>query len=697
MYLLRNVCLCLSLILISASAQAADGSTIGSLELFATIHSAGVTVTVSGDDDKDAKVTLQYRKKGDTGGFTKGHPLVRLSGGRFKGSLFYLTAGTAYEVKVSLSDPDNSGAAAQKIGAVTTRADQPPAASGGTIHVSASAGKDTNAGTKAAPVATIGQAMVLAKAGDTVLVQKGVYRETVMITKSGTAAAPIWIKGEPGAVMDGADSALASKPSWNHHKDKIYRTDYKGPATWYVAAGEKRLYHYKSLDGLEKASGGQAGKTGVLKGGFYIDSGPQQIYLKLPDGSSPTLATIYAAAKQRAFYASGQSNVVIDGFEIRYYGVGWDAAFDLRNTKNFWVRNCKVHNVLSGVWLHKGGGGNVIEKNSFKDTSTYAWPWDSVKSHSAEQNAVVVQGGRGDIVRHNTVEGYFNGIYTGKWGTTDEGIAADVDIYRNTLSKLGDDGFEPEGACVNQRFLDNVVSDVHNAISLSPIETGPTWFIRTQVLRYNAHALKVNNAPKGYMFVYHTTAVPGANKEAQVMEPSKPFGNLTTRNNIFWGHRYLMEYMSTSVTGPVDMDYDDLYTDNKAKDMKRFVKWLNVRYDDLAALSTATGLEKHGFSVEPRFVNLAAGDLTLVAGHPLLDRGVAIPGVNHLGLHGAPDVGAVERRPGGSGDGGTNGGEGDEEEGCGCGVVGGSEEQALLFGLLLAAVLCGMRRSRIRR
>ncbi len=645
----------IGLLLLPGAARAGNGSTLGALELFPTIHSAGVTVAVSGDDDKDARVSVEYRVKGQSA-YTRGHPLVRLSGGRFKGSLFYLKAGTAHEVRVTLTDPDN-GAAVDKSGAVTTRADSPPAASGATIHV-ATDGKDGDAGTKDAPLATIGKALSLAKAGDTVLVRKGVYRETVTINKSGTSTAPIWIRGEVGAVLDGADVALASKPSWTYYKDKIYRTPYTGPATWYVAAGTRRLYHYKTLDGLEKKSGGQAGKTGVLEGGFYVGSN-QQIYVRMPDGSSPSLATINAAARQRAFYAEGQSHVVIDGFEIRHYGVGWDAAFDLRNVKGFWVRNCKVHNVLAGVWLHKGGGGNVVERCSFKDTSVHGWPWDSVKSHSAEQNAVVVQGGRGDVVRDNTVEGFFNGIYTGKWGTVDEAIAPDIDVYRNTLRKLGDDGFEPEGACVNHRFFDNSVTDVHNAISLSPIEVGPTWFIRTRIVGYTAHALKVNNAPKGHMFVYHTTALPGTPKEAQVMEPTKPFGNLTTRNNIFIGNRYVVEYMGSTLTGPVDMDYDNLYTPNLPQDMPRFVKWLNKRYADLKALAAGTGLEKNGFSVKPSFVNLKGGDLTLVEGSPLLNAGVAIPGINHLNLNGAPDVGAVERRPAGAED-------EEEETGCTC-------------------------------
>ena len=77
------------------------------------------------------------------------------------------------------------------------------------------------------------------------------------------------------------------------------------------------------------------------------------------------------------------------------------------------------------------------------------------------------------------------------------------------------------------------------------------------------------------------------------MEPTKPFGNLTTRNNIFIGNRYVVEYMGSTLTGPVDMDYDNLYTPNLPQDMPRFVKWLNKRYADLKALAAGTGYQSN--------------------------------------------------------------------------------------------------------
>ena len=686
-----------ALLSLSAAAHAAPASSVKDLKLYATIQSAGVTVTLAGDDDSDARVSVEYRVKG-AGEYTAGHPLLRLSGGRFKGSLFYLQPNTSYEVRVTLNDPDNA-AAVQRSGTVKTRADAPVAHSGKTIHVSASQGNDTYVGNAAAPLASVGAAVKRAAPGDRVLVHKGVYYETVTVPRSGTSSAPIWIQGEPGAVLDGADKELAAGPGWTHYKGKIYVTDYKGRASWYVAAGDDRLYHYTSLAALEQQSGGQSGKTNVLKGGFYVDSGPRKIYVWLPSGASPTTTQINAATRQWALYLDRKSNVVIDGLELRHYGVGWDAAIDLRGSSRIWVRNCKFHHLLSAVWAHKGGGENVIERNTMRDTSVYTWPWSSVKDTSAEQSAITLSGGRGDVARYNTIEGFFNGIYSGMWGTTDEAIGAELDVYLNTLSKIGDDGFEPEGACVNQRFWGNRVSGVHNGISLSPIETGPVWFIRTSVQGYEAHMIKLNNSSKGHMLLYHNTGLPGSDPEAQVMFPPKPFGNLVTRNNIFVGNRYVMEYMGTTLTGPVEMDYDDLYTNNTASGGPRFVKWKDTKYSDLAALTKGTGLEAHGFSVKPRFANLASGDLTLVAGHALLDRAQPIPGVNHLGLKGAPDVGAVERGgklPGA--DGGPGDPETDSEQGaCSCRLSQARGPGLVLLVLLALAALTRREHKTIAR
>jgi MYXO-CTERM domain-containing protein len=660
----------------SSPAHAADSSTIQSVVAAPTIHACGVTVTLAGDDDGDAVVELAVRPGGGGGGSWKAaHPLVRRLGSSIHvGSLFYLSPATSYELRVTLVDPDN-GAQSEKTATFTTRADAAVAPSGKTVHVSASGGDDKTAdGSAGKPYATINAAVAVAQAGDEVRVAAGVYREEISFPRSGTASKPIWLRGEAGAVLDGSDAALAGPPAptWTLTKDDIYTTPFTGSTT-YLAVDDTRIYDYQSLADLEAKRGGQSGKTNVLEGGFFIDGAKQLLYLRLPQGGSPAGKKVYAGVRKVALLIDNKEHIVVQGLEVRYYGGQYAVAVDLRGATRCWIRELNIHHLISGIRSRKGGGENVIERNRVRDTSIYGWPWSSVKAHTGEASAVSVSGGAGDIVRHNTLEGMFNGIYTGEFSSSpDLGKATNVDIYENLILQAGDDGLEPEGACVNQRFWHNVIRGVHNGVSLAPIAEGPLWLLRNVVDGYKANALKLNNGSTGAMLIYHTTAIPGAETGAQAMSPSIPFGGLVARNNIWAGHRYVIEYGQSGLAGVVDLDYDNLYTDNAAGG-SRFVKWRGQTYADLAALQSGASLEQNGFSVAPAYVDVSSGDFTLVAGHALLDKAVAIPGINDVQLSGAADVGAFERggiKPspgaGGSGPGpGPDGGVGPGPDGGG--------------------------------
>ncbi len=69
-------------------------------------------------------------------------------------------------------------------------------AAGATLYVSAATGSDANPCTLAAPCLTIGHAVSVASAGDTIVVEPGTYTEMVTVTTSLT------ITGQPGAVVD---------------------------------------------------------------------------------------------------------------------------------------------------------------------------------------------------------------------------------------------------------------------------------------------------------------------------------------------------------------------------------------------------------------------------------------------------------------------------------------------------------------
>jgi hypothetical protein len=82
----------------------------------ATLHALGFEWYVRGDDNRNAAVTVSYRKRG-TQDWKEAQPLIRLHNERndgpgqfiapngFVGSLFDLERGTAYDGRFTLSDP----------------------------------------------------------------------------------------------------------------------------------------------------------------------------------------------------------------------------------------------------------------------------------------------------------------------------------------------------------------------------------------------------------------------------------------------------------------------------------------------------------------------------------------------------------------------------------------------------------------
>jgi hypothetical protein len=112
-----------------------------------TLINLGFEWLVEGDDNRNAKVEIAYRKKGESR-WRSAMPLLRLSGERiyqsegvfnlktpnmFAGSILDLEENTTYEVRLSLSDPDGGGAI--RIVTAKTRAEPKPATGGRIYHV----------------------------------------------------------------------------------------------------------------------------------------------------------------------------------------------------------------------------------------------------------------------------------------------------------------------------------------------------------------------------------------------------------------------------------------------------------------------------------------------------------------------------------------------------------------------------------
>ncbi|MHC4434973.1 MAG: right-handed parallel beta-helix repeat-containing protein, partial [Planctomycetota bacterium] len=174
----------------------------------ATIENLGFRWYISGDSNRNASVTVEFRKAGQSD-WTEALPMLRVhqevvnqvygpyrTGNLFASSVMFLEPATAYEIRFTMSDPDGGAPPEPKIIGATTRA-EPKAFEGGRKI-------------EASPETGLMAALDAANPGDVILLAPGVYKGPFEPTKSGAAERPIVIRGpaEGEAILegDGVDS-----------------------------------------------------------------------------------------------------------------------------------------------------------------------------------------------------------------------------------------------------------------------------------------------------------------------------------------------------------------------------------------------------------------------------------------------------------------------------------------------------------
>jgi hypothetical protein len=594
----------------AGSARAASSLESATVQATPTFETAGIRVMTTGDDNADAAGTVQYRVAGQSE-WLPAHPLIRIAPNRLASLLFNLKEGTDYDVAVTLTDPDGGGTATKT--AFSTRTTPRSSSVGRKIYVT--------------PSDSIAVALRDAKPGDTIFLRPGTYSERVIhTTTSGTPDAPITIRPTgPGVRIMGNIAALEdphTTPLWKRESDGLYSTSVPG-VTNYVATDGVRLYNYTSREAL--VSGPRPG---------WWQDGSFTIFAKLAGDASPDSVPVQVTQVQEPFLFEGVHDIILDGLDIGYFGAAFGHGVYIRNSSNITVRNCRIHHIPLPVLIKGNSNNNLIENNHIYDTGLDDWPWTEVKSTSMDNSGVVVvDGGSANVVRGNNVHGMFNGVVTFS-GTGDN--VGDSDVYYNWIHNIGDDGLEPEPGNVNFRAWCNTVYTAQNTVSLAPIQSGPVWLLYNVLGDFKEAGLKVSNDSAGVVRAYHNTIVttrPGTNG----MSPWTPYANIVLRNNILMSTLNVIEDYYADAARGVSFDGDLLYTTAPG----RFLKWKNVRYPDIAALSAATGQETHGISANPEFVSAKDGDFRISPASPARHKAIVIPGINDF-LGFAPDIGAYQ-------------------------------------------------------
>lgn len=255
---------------------------------------------------------------------------------------------------------------------------------------------DENSGTEERPFKTISKAAQLARAGDTVIVKAGVYREDVRLSHSGTPQAPITFVADPmGAVIiTGADEITGwekmpgqvpvYRVSWPHQFVINRREDgtpiehHPGDASLWGRAEQvivdgKQLLPTSNLNELAKAwkkhreaiKNGQQSPVlqsplpnlgGPFAGMFAVDTAKKALYIWLTDDSDPNEHSVEAATRGLIFGVnpwanpSGIEYVHVRGFIFRY-----GATFPQRAA--VWLHG--QHNLMEYCIIEEMSGGGV--------------------------------------------------------------------------------------------------------------------------------------------------------------------------------------------------------------------------------------------------------------------------------------------------------------------------------------------------
>lgn len=609
----------------SSALPVATAATFSQLNLYPNIETIGVAVT---GVSLPTTAQLTYRQTGQIN-WSPGHPLKRIDDGRLIGSLFNLSPSTSYDVKVLDGATEISGT-------VTTQPDQLQFAPSVVLHVKASAPAGGD-GSVATPFNTIQEAVNHATPGTQVLVADGVYHEAVTFPASGASTNWIQVKAEgTAAILDGSQKLTGSV--WTADSNAHVWFTKISKAIAYLARDGARFYMYDDRSGLMQ-SRGHNGVT--ITEGWYFEPSTLRLYVRSQD--DPSNHSWQVPILNHAFDIGARDWIWIEGFEMRYYGTTTNGCgVCTLNASHIVVRGNKIHNLQLGIFINwtgtdTQGNDTRIENNEIYDPPVNEWPWDAVKTSSMEGTAVIIRGHIGAIVRGNNVHNYFNGIYTGSSGALENpALAFDADIYNNHIHHISDDGLEPEGACVNQRFRNNVVDNMLIGISFAPITQGPTWVMRNSFASFTGSSIKWASNSDGIILFYHNTSWTNASG-LNAMSTITATHNAVMRNNIFQGNGYAFEEVSTGSSGH-DWNRDDWYTTHATPHFK----WENVNYNNIAQLCAGTGLECNGYEDAPGLTNPSGGNFMLLSSSPNIDRGIVIPGINDDFKGNAPDIGAYE-------------------------------------------------------
>lgn len=611
-----------------------------------TLVSLGFAWKISGDDNRNARVDVTYRKKGERE-WRQALPMLRLQGehvsggaprdgarafytfvapNMFAGSILNLDPGTEYECRFVLSDPDGVKGKAERTATVRTREEPMPASGGHVYHVYPFGYQ----GTKLQPAFTgllaayymgsdqSDHSNVMpprVEPGDIILVHAGVYKDNRF-------------------VYGGFDRTKAA-----------YGTPFDG--TYYLTQS------------------GTPGKPIVIKaagdGEVVFDGDGCQNLLNLMAGNYNYFEGITVRNTNVAFLLGIKNIAGASGFTLKHSrleNVGRGIQDDWSGSKNFYIAD--------NVFIGRHDPNHL---QSWTDDAIWA-KFPGFPTLITSEYAVKVYG-QGHVVAYNYAANWHDGIDVATYGDPDgtphpipDRLPSSIDFYGNDFSNMADNCIEADGGARNIRVFENrCFNSAQGSFSAQPIFGGPVYFYRNLV--YNGITggpLKFIDTPAGVL-VYQNTFI----GQGRLMRPAS---NVHFLNNLFLGDGWLEPVFNlTTYTNYSTSDYNGFRPNPSVADA---FEWNSPPFDvaadyehnpvtrhfkTLEEYRAATHQEQHSVLVDyDTFVNVripdksdpqhlykpADFDFRLKPGSAAVDAGTILPSITDNFTGRAPDLGAYE-------------------------------------------------------
>lgn len=317
---------------------------------------------------------------------------------------------------------------------------------------------DAGPGDAAQPFKTISRAVAAAMPGDTVRVQRGVYRERVAPERGGEPDRTITYEAAPGetVIVSGADRWA---PAW---RDEPGQPGVRSAILDLPVSGSYHPFHTAYLmqsgrslgqvfvDGRAFAEMTDRAELARRPGTWWFDASSNRLYLHFPPAAADVPPpTVEVTMRDRLFTprVRGLGHIVVRGFIFERAA----NQFPLR----FWVTNDPVNSYpQAGAVSTRSGHDWIIEDNTIRDAKSVALDCGDEGGRDFEGNQPKPAHLGHHVIRRNTIcDNGASGIMgLGAHGTH---IVSNVVERNNTLGNTA-----PECAGIKVHdFIDGVIAD----------------------------------------------------------------------------------------------------------------------------------------------------------------------------------------------------------------------------------------------